>query len=119
LTAQTKTRWEPPAISGGKAGLETISDSAGSSRNGSLVRSDQGSRGRPKASARYNDGPLSKSARFVHHDNKNLFAQVPPVNRGVGSNQNLRVIEKRADGTVSEEDVMPILFAPMTGKAAE
>jgi protein-L-isoaspartate(D-aspartate) O-methyltransferase len=38
---------------------------------------------------------------------------------GVGSNQNLRVIEKRADGTVAEEDVMPILFVPMTGKAAE
>jgi protein-L-isoaspartate(D-aspartate) O-methyltransferase len=38
---------------------------------------------------------------------------------GVGENQNLRVIEKRADGTLSEEDVMPILFVPMTGKAAE
>jgi protein-L-isoaspartate(D-aspartate) O-methyltransferase len=38
---------------------------------------------------------------------------------GVGENQNLRVIEKRADGTVSEQDVMPILFVPMTGKAAE
>ena len=38
---------------------------------------------------------------------------------GVGENQQLRVIEKRADGTLSEEDVMPILFVPMTGKAAE
>ena len=38
---------------------------------------------------------------------------------GVGSSQNLRVIEKRADGTLQEDDVMPILFVPMTGKAAE
>ena len=40
-----------------------------------------------------------------------------PVGRG--NNQDLRVIEKRADGTLSQEDVMPILFVPMTGKAAE
>jgi protein-L-isoaspartate(D-aspartate) O-methyltransferase len=38
---------------------------------------------------------------------------------GKGNDQDLRVIEKRADGTLSEEDVMPILFVPMTGKAAE
>jgi protein-L-isoaspartate(D-aspartate) O-methyltransferase len=38
---------------------------------------------------------------------------------GGGASQDLRVIEKRADGTVSEQDVMPVLFVPMTGKAAE
>jgi protein-L-isoaspartate(D-aspartate) O-methyltransferase len=38
---------------------------------------------------------------------------------GDAPDQDLRVIEKRADGTLSEKDVMPVLFVPMTGRAAE